>query len=62
MKLISNIRILIWTAVASLMLTACWDDNEAENVVTNYYNDIVTSFTLQDNSNVADKLSSYSFT
>lgn len=62
MKLINNIKLLLWAATATLMLTACWSDNEAESVVTNYFNAIVTKFSLNDNTDVADKLSSYSFT
>ncbi len=61
MKLFNQIKLLIWAAAATLMLTACWDDNEAESVVTNYFNAIVTKFSLTDNADVADKLSSYSF-
>lgn len=62
MKLINKIKLLVWAATASLMLTACWDDNESETVVTNYFNAIVTKFSLSDNAEVADKLSSYNFT
>ena len=62
MKLINNIKLLLWAATAMLMLTACWNDNEAETVATNYFNAIVTKFALTDNADVADKLSSYSFT
>lgn len=44
------------------MLTSCLGDNDAEYVVTNYWNAVVTSFSLVDNSNVANRLNSYSFT
>lgn len=62
MKLINKIKLLLWAATATLMLTACWNDNESESVITNYFNAIVTKFSLTDNASVADKLSSYNFT
>ena len=63
MKLINQIKILIWTAATSLIFTACLGDNEgAETVVTDYYNTIVTSFALVDNADVASNLSKYNFT
>ena len=46
----------------ALCLTSCFDSNESETVVTNYYNAIVTSFSLSDNTNVCSDLSGYSFT
>ncbi len=62
MKLFQYISGLFCAALIALSLTSCFDSNESETVVTNYYNCIVTSFSLEDNSNVCDKLSSYSFT
>lgn len=49
-------------AVMVLMLTSCLGDNDAEYVVTNYWNAVVTSFSLESNASVAPNLSSYKFT
>jgi len=62
MKLFQYISGLLCSAFLALSLTSCFDSNESETVVTNYYNCIVTSFSLEDNSNVCDGLSNYSFT
>lgn len=42
--------------------SACLDSKEAETITTNYDNAIVTSFSLEANSDVCANLSSYSFT
>lgn len=62
MKVINQIKFLLWAAAATLTLSACLGGSDAETVTTNYYNAIVTSFSLNDNSDVASSLSSYSFT
>ncbi len=62
MKLFQHILGLLCSAFLALSLTSCFDSNESETIITNYYNCIVTSFSLEDNSNVCDNLSSYSFT
>lgn len=63
MKLRKHINYLMsMAAVMVLMLTSCLGDNDAEYVVTNYWNAVVTSFSLETNANVAPNLSSYKFT
>ncbi len=62
MKLKKYIYNLLNMAVALLLLTSCLEGNDQEYVVTNYWNAVVTSFSLVPNSNVANNLSSYSFT
>lgn len=62
MKVINSIKKLVLSAVALLMLSSCLHGNDVETVVTNYFNPIVTSFTLGDNTNVATGLNKYQFT
>ena len=62
MKLINSIKILVLSAVVSLLLTSCLGDKESESVVTGFYNNIVTAFSLSNNDDVAAGLSKYSFT
>lgn len=62
MKLIYKINSLLLAVVASLMLSSCLGDNDAETIATNYYNAIVTKFSLVDNPNVATGLGKYEFT
>lgn len=62
MKLFQHISGLFCCALVALGLSSCLDSNDSETVVTNYYNCIVTSFSLVDNSNVCAGLSGYSFT
>ena len=62
MKLINSIKILALSAVVSLLLTSCLGDKESESVVTGFYNNIVTAFSLSNNDDVAAGLSKYSFT
>ena len=62
MKVIKSIKNLVLMAVASLLLTSCLKGNDSETVLTDYYNNIVTAFSLVDNDNVAKGLSKYSFT
>lgn len=47
----------------ALGLSSCLGNSDsAESIVTNFYNATVTSFSLEDNSNVCPSLSSYKFT
>lgn len=62
MKLSQYISSLACTIVLATSLASCLDSNESETIVTNYYNAIVTSFSLEDNSNVCSSLSGYAFT
>lgn len=63
MKLKKSINSLLSSAVVMLlMLTSCLGDNESETVITNYFNAVVTSFSLVSNSDVASNLGSYQFT
>lgn len=62
MKLSQYISRLACAIVMATSLASCLNSNESETVVTNYYNAIVTSFSLEDNSNVCSSLSGYSFT
>ncbi|MBR0037071.1 MAG: hypothetical protein IJP70_05465 [Bacteroidales bacterium] len=55
-------RTVLSTLVLSTLLTACFDDNNSETVITDYSNCLVTSMTLAANSKVCSNLSSYSFT
>ena len=55
-------RILSSAALMVTMLSSCLSGNDTEYVVTDYYNAVVTSFSLVNNTNVADNLSKYSFT
>ena len=49
--------------MVAMGLTSCLgSSNDSETVVTDYYNCIVTSFSLEDNTNVCSGLSKYSFT
>lgn len=62
MKLFQYISGLACALILATSLASCLDSNESETVVTNYYNAIVTKFTLEENSNVCSGLSGYSFT
>lgn len=62
MKLFSNIKLLFWGAITSLFLSSCLDSKESESIVTNYFNAIITKFSLSENANVASGLSKYAFT
>ena len=63
MKLFRHISGLIcWTLVAIGLTSCLGSGNDSETVVTDYYNCIVTSFSLEDNTNVCSGLSKYSFT
>lgn len=62
MKLFQYISGLACALVLATSLASCLDSNESETVVTNYFNAIVTKFSLEDNANVCSGLSSYSFT
>lgn len=64
MKLRKHITsILLSASAAVVLLASCLSDgNEAETVVTNMMNAIVTSFSMDTNGNVASNLSSYKFT
>lgn len=62
MKLISTIKFLFLAATTSLLLASCLGDKESEKVVTNYYNSIVTAFSLSDDADIASNLSKYEFT
>lgn len=62
MKLISTIKFLVLAATMSLLLTSCFDNDETESVVTNYFNAIVTKFSLTDDADIASNLSKYEFT
>lgn len=63
MKLKKYINSLLSTAVIMmLLLTSCLGGNDSEYVVTNYWNSVVTSFSLVANTNVANNLGSYKFT
>ena len=54
--------LLLSTVSALLLLTSCLGGDDSEYVVTNYWNAVVTSFSLVNNSNVANNLASYNFT
>ena len=62
MKPFRHIAGLLCWGLAALGLSSCFDTNESETVVNNYYNCIVTSFALEDNSSVCSGLSGYKFT
>lgn len=62
MKIFQYISGLACVLVLVTSLASCLDSNESETVVTNFYNTIVTKFSLEDNSNVCSGLSGYSFT
>lgn len=62
MKSFDNIKLLFWGAITSLFLSSCLDSKESESIVSNYFNAIITKFSLSDNANVASGLSKYAFT
>lgn len=54
---------MVCVVLMALGLSSCLGDSkDAETIVTDYYNAIVTSFSLEANSNVCEKLSNYQFT
>ncbi|MBP5213276.1 MAG: hypothetical protein J6032_01500 [Bacteroidales bacterium] len=55
-------RTVLSTLTLGALLTACFDDNESETVVTDYSNCTVTSMSLSANAKVCSNLSNYSFT
>lgn len=62
MKLYRHISHLFCSALLAVGLSSCLDSNESETIVTNVYNAIVTSFSLEANSEVCPNLSIYTFT
>lgn len=63
MKIFRYINTLFSAVVLAAGLTSCLDSgDEAETVITNYYNAIVTGFSLEANTDVCANLSSYKFT
>lgn len=63
MKIFQYITGLFCAAFLAVCASSCLDSkDEAETVITNYFNAIVTSFKLESNSDVCDNLSSYTFT
>ncbi len=52
----------VFALAGVLMLTACFDDNKSEKVVTDYNNALITKVSFNANTNVCDGLSSYAFT
>lgn len=45
-----------------VLMTACLDGNESETIITDYSNPLITSVSLESNSNVCYNLSAYAFT
>lgn len=63
MKLFRYTSLLFCSVLLALSLSACLGSaNDAETVITNYNNAIVTSFSLETNNDVCSNLSSYKFT
>lgn len=62
MKLSQHIFGLVCSLLFALGFASCLDSKEAETVVTNYNNAIITAFSLEENSNVCSGLSGYKFT
>mgnify|MGYP003293679707 CR=1 FL=1 len=48
-------------AISGLM-TSCWNDNTSERIITDYNNTLITSISMNANTNVCDNLNSYKFT
>lgn len=63
MNISRHITGLFYAALTAVCLSSCLGSNdEAETVVNNYYNAIVTSFSLESNNDVCSNLSGYKFT
>lgn len=63
MKITRYISGLCCAALMAVSMSSCLGSaNDAETVVTNYYNAIVTGFSLEANADVCSNLSGYSFT